>query len=193
MYSFPIWNQSIVPCPVLTLASWPAYRFVRKQVRWSDIPVSKNFPVCCDPHSQHSIRSYKLKAESHKATHLPHPLQEPTASSGYLCSWSISYKPRLPPLSPWVWLICWNSLQNSRKQFSSYLPGYYKGYDKEHRWTSRWKKCIVRDTWEWGWVWTFLAVSLGSTVSQHVHMVTIVEALQIPYCWDFYGDFREAW
>ena len=24
---FPILNQSIVPCPVLTVASWPAYRF----------------------------------------------------------------------------------------------------------------------------------------------------------------------
>ena len=24
--SFPIWNQSVVPCPVLTVASWPAYR-----------------------------------------------------------------------------------------------------------------------------------------------------------------------
>ena len=23
----PIWNQSVVPCPVLTVASWPAYRF----------------------------------------------------------------------------------------------------------------------------------------------------------------------
>ena len=22
---FPIWNQSVVPCPVLTVASWPAY------------------------------------------------------------------------------------------------------------------------------------------------------------------------
>ena len=30
---FPIWNQSVVPCPVLTVASWPAYRFVRSQVR----------------------------------------------------------------------------------------------------------------------------------------------------------------
>ena len=26
---FPIWNQSVVPCPVLTVASWPAYRFPR--------------------------------------------------------------------------------------------------------------------------------------------------------------------
>ena len=33
-------NQSIVPCPVLTVASWPAYRFLRRQVRWSSIPIS---------------------------------------------------------------------------------------------------------------------------------------------------------
>ena len=37
---FPIWNQSIVPCPVLTVASWPTYRFVRRQVRWSSLPIS---------------------------------------------------------------------------------------------------------------------------------------------------------
>ena len=37
---FPIWNQSAVPCPVLTVASWPAYRFLKRQVRWSGIPIS---------------------------------------------------------------------------------------------------------------------------------------------------------
>ena len=37
---FPIWNQSIVPCPVLTVASWPAYRFLKRQLRWSDISIS---------------------------------------------------------------------------------------------------------------------------------------------------------
>ena len=37
---FPIWNQSIVPCLVLTVASWPTYRFLRRQVRWSGIPTS---------------------------------------------------------------------------------------------------------------------------------------------------------
>ena len=37
---FPIWNQSVVPCPVLTVASWPAYRFLKRQVRWSGIPIS---------------------------------------------------------------------------------------------------------------------------------------------------------
>ena len=37
---FPIWNQSVVPRPVLTVASWPAYRFLKSQVRWSGIPIS---------------------------------------------------------------------------------------------------------------------------------------------------------
>ena len=37
---FPIWNQFILPCPVLTVSSWPAYKFLRRQVRWSGIPIS---------------------------------------------------------------------------------------------------------------------------------------------------------
>ena len=37
---FPIWNRFVVPCPVLMVASWPAYRFLKRQVRWSDIPIS---------------------------------------------------------------------------------------------------------------------------------------------------------
>ena len=37
---FPIWNQSIVPGLVLTVSSWSAHRFLRRQVCWSDIPIS---------------------------------------------------------------------------------------------------------------------------------------------------------
>ena len=37
---FPILNQFVVPCPVITVASWPAYRFLRRQVRRSSIPIS---------------------------------------------------------------------------------------------------------------------------------------------------------
>ena len=37
---FLIWNQSVVPCPVLTVASWPAYRFLKRPVRKSGIPIS---------------------------------------------------------------------------------------------------------------------------------------------------------
>ena len=38
---FPIWNESVGPRPVLTVASFSsAYRFLKRQVRWSGIPIS---------------------------------------------------------------------------------------------------------------------------------------------------------
>ena len=37
--SIPIWNQSVIPYPVLTVASWHAYRFLKRQARWFDIPI----------------------------------------------------------------------------------------------------------------------------------------------------------
>ena len=42
---FPIWNQSVVPCPVLTVAFRPTSRFLKRWVRWSGIPISwRMFP-----------------------------------------------------------------------------------------------------------------------------------------------------
>ena len=40
--AFPIRNQSVVQPSVLTVASWPAYKFLKRQVRWSGIPVIDN-------------------------------------------------------------------------------------------------------------------------------------------------------
>ena len=40
MYSFPYLELVCFKCPFLTVASWPAYRFLRRQVRWSGIPIS---------------------------------------------------------------------------------------------------------------------------------------------------------
>ena len=37
---FLIWNKSVVPCLALTVAVWPAYSFLKRQVRWSGIPIS---------------------------------------------------------------------------------------------------------------------------------------------------------
>ena len=37
---FPIWNQFVFAYPVLTVVSWPAYMFLRRQVRWSGTPIS---------------------------------------------------------------------------------------------------------------------------------------------------------
>ena len=41
---FPIWNQSVVPCLVLTVASWPSYRFLKTgQMVWYS-HLLKNLP-----------------------------------------------------------------------------------------------------------------------------------------------------
>ena len=37
---FPIWNQSIVSCLLVTVDCCTAYRFLRRQVRWSSTPIS---------------------------------------------------------------------------------------------------------------------------------------------------------
>ena len=49
---FSILNQLVVPYRVLTIASWLPYRFVRRQVSWSGIPISELSTVCYDPYSQ---------------------------------------------------------------------------------------------------------------------------------------------
>ena len=40
---FLIWNQFIVSCLVLTVASWSASRFLSRQIRWSGIPSLRMF------------------------------------------------------------------------------------------------------------------------------------------------------
>ena len=56
---FPIWNQSIVPCSILTVASWPAHRFLRRQVTGLVVfsSLEEFSTVCCDPESQRLWRS----------------------------------------------------------------------------------------------------------------------------------------
>jgi len=53
---FPILNQSVVLCLVLTVASRPTYRFLRKEVRWIGIPMSLRI-FHSDPHSKRLWRS----------------------------------------------------------------------------------------------------------------------------------------
>ena len=61
MYSFSYWEpcclepclESVVPCPVLTVASWPAYRFLKRQIRCPSL--SGFSTVYCDPHKGFGI------------------------------------------------------------------------------------------------------------------------------------------
>ena len=63
--SFPILNQSFVPYLVLTIASWPTSRSLRRQARWSGIPISlRNF------HSLLWSTQSKVLAQSRKQKYI---------------------------------------------------------------------------------------------------------------------------
>ena len=47
---FPIWNQSVIPCPVLTIASWPAYRFSGGQLLLEFFATLWIYPLCSSVH-----------------------------------------------------------------------------------------------------------------------------------------------
>ena len=74
---FPILNQSVVSCPVLTVASWPVHRFLRRQVRCSGIAISLrifHFVVF------HTIKGFGIVNEAEVDIFLEYPcfLSDPT-------------------------------------------------------------------------------------------------------------------
>ena len=62
---FSLWNQSVVPCPVLTVASWPAYKFLKRQVRKDPLAPYKiclgNFWRKASPVNSHAASTYKVQ------------------------------------------------------------------------------------------------------------------------------------
>ena len=54
---FSIWNQSIVSCQVLTVASWPAYKFLRKQGRLFDISILQFVVI-------HTVKGFDVVSEA---------------------------------------------------------------------------------------------------------------------------------
>ena len=59
---FPILNQSIFPCPVLTVSSLLTHSFLRRQIRGSGIPISLRIStVCCDPEVKGLAETMKQK------------------------------------------------------------------------------------------------------------------------------------
>ena len=59
---FPIWNQSVFLCPVLTVASWPAYRFFQEagKVVWCS-HLFKDFPQFA---VIHTVKSFGVVNEA---------------------------------------------------------------------------------------------------------------------------------
>ena len=62
---FPILNQSVVPRPVQIVASWPVYRFLRRQVKCSSTPISLR-RGCCD-----TVKSFSIVNEADVFSGIP--------------------------------------------------------------------------------------------------------------------------
>ena len=130
---FPIWNQPVVPCPVLTVASWPAYRFFRRQVRWSGIPISYRifqFVVI------HTVKGFGIvnKAKDVFLDYL----------AFLMIQWmlAISSLVPLPFLNP-----AWTS------ESSQFTYCWSLDWNFEHYFASMWDEC------NWVVVWAFISIA----------------------------------
>ena len=140
VYSFPNLNQSIVPCPVLTVASWPAYRFLRRQVRWSGIPISKNFPQFV---VIHIVKGFSVVNEIEVNVFMEFPsFFYDSTDVGNLISGSSAFSKS----SLYIWKVLVHILlKPSLKDF-------------EHYFASMWNECYFMVVWTffgiallWGW------------------------------------------
>ena len=89
---FPVWNQSVVPCPVLTFASLPTYRFLKRQVRCYGIPaLLRIFPFVVI----HTVKDFLIISEVYIFLELPWFLYDPTNVDNLISGFSAFSKPSL--------------------------------------------------------------------------------------------------
>ena len=139
------WHTSF-PCPVLTIAFWPAYRFLKRQVRWSGIPISKNFP---DFFVVHTVKGFGIvnKAEVDIFLELSCFFHDP-ADVGNLISDSSAFSKT--SLNIWKFMV-----------HVLLMPGLE---NFEHYFTSMWDECNcavvwaffdIAFLWDWNENWPF--------------------------------------
>jgi len=133
---FPIWNQSVVPCPVLSVASWSTYRFCRRQVRWSGIPTSLRIFQFV---AIHTVKGFSIvnEAEVDVFLELPSFFYDP-AGVGNLISGSSAFSKSY--LNIWEFLV--HILLKPRLE------------NFEHYFASMWNECNCAV------VWTFFGIAI---------------------------------
>ena len=128
----------LVLCSVLTVVSWPAYRFLRRQVRWSGIPISfKNFPQFVPVHT---VRGFNIVSEAEIDIiflELPCFLYDPTNVGNLISGSSAFFKPSLYIWKFWVYIL----LKPNLKDF-------------EHNLAIMWNECNCTA------VWAFFGIAL---------------------------------
>ena len=170
---FPIWKQSDVPCPVLTVASWPACRFLRNlyagQVVWYS-HLLKNFPQFVVIHTVKGIGIVN-KAETDVFLELSYFFNDPEDVSNLISASSGFSKSSLNVWKFMVHILLKPDLENF-----------------EHYFASMWDKCNcvvvwtffgIAFLWDWNENWPFPVLwpllsfpNLLTCWVQHFHSIT---------------------
>ena len=146
---FPIWNQSVLPCPVLTVASWSANRFLRRQLRRSGILIFlKNFPQFA---VIHTVKGFGIvnKAEVYVSLELFRFFDDPMRFGNLISGSSAFSKSSLNMWKLMVHVLLKPGLENF-----------------EHYFTSVWDEgtCVIWAffgivfLWDWNEKWSFLVL-----------------------------------
>ena len=170
MYSFLIWNQSAVPCPVLTVASWQAYVSEEAgQVVWYS-HLFQNFPQFI---VIHTVKGFGIvnKAEVDVFLELSCFFDDPTGFGNLISGSSAFSKSSLNIWKFIVHILLKPGLENF-----------------EHYFTSMWDECNCAVVWTffyiaflWDWnenwpfpvLWPLLSVpNLLAYWVQHFHSIT---------------------
>ena len=72
------------------------------------------------------VRSHRLRAQSCKTSHLPYIRSQSQVWTITCISDLLAVFWKFPQPSPWVWLICWSSSQNSETYLLAKSPVYYE-------------------------------------------------------------------
>ena len=145
---FPIWNQSVIPRPILTAASWPAHRFLRRLVKWYGISISKNLPQFV---VMHTVKGFGIV---HKA-----------GVDVLLELLFFQWSNRCQEFDPWFLCLSKSSLNIWRFMVCVLLKPGLENF--EHYFASVWDECNcvviwtyfgIAFLWNWNENWPFLVL-----------------------------------
>ena len=165
---FTIWNQSVALCLVLSIVSWPAYRLLRRQVRWSGIPIYLRifqFVVI------HIVKGFSIVSEAEVDAFLEFSwfFYDPM-DIGNLISGSSAFSKS--SFNSWEFLVH-ILLKPNLENFEHYLASLWNECNCALVWTF----FGIALLWDWNEKWSFLVLwpllsskfagILSATLSQH--------------------------
>ena len=139
--------QSVVPCPVLTVASWPAYRLLRRQVRWSGIHISlRNFQFVVI----HTVKGFGVVNKTEDFLELSCFFNDPTDVGNLISGSSAFSKSSLNIWKCTVHALLKSGLEN----FEHYFPSMWNDWNCAVVWAF----FGIAFLWVWNENWPFLVL-----------------------------------